>query len=183
MNNEYLWDKSGEPDPEVQQLEQVLGTLRYQPKPLELPENFRPARRNRYLPLLAIAATLALALLAGALWLRARTDSKPGQQHAANNPVAPSPVSSPEKKNEELPNRADNSIPAGQERKVFAANVQRRPRRGFPALSKTERAEAIEAKKELIVALRLASEKLNLAQRKANGPASPGQIRNQHKIG
>ena len=183
MNDEYLWDKSGEPDPEVQQLEQVLGTLRYQPKPLDLPENFRPARRNRYLPLLAIAATLALALLAGVLWLRARTESTPQKHNAVINQTAPSPVSSPEKKNEELPKVADNSIPTDQDRKVFAVKVRHRTRHSAPALSKTERAEAIEAKKELIVALRLASEKLNLAQRKANGPATPGQIRNQHKIG
>ena len=182
MSDEYLWDKSGEPDPEIQQLEQVLRTLRYQPKPLELPDNFKPARRNRYLPLLAIAATLALALLAGVLWLRAKTDSKALQHNAVINQTAPSPVTPPEKKHEELPTE-NNSSSTDQARKVFAVNVPRRTRREFPALSKAERAEAIEAKKELIVALRLASEKLNLAQRKTNGPATPGQIRNQHKIG
>ena len=34
MNNDgdYLWDKTGEPDPEIQQLEEILGTLRYQPR-------------------------------------------------------------------------------------------------------------------------------------------------------
>ena len=26
MNEEYLWDKSGEPDPEIAQLEEILGT-------------------------------------------------------------------------------------------------------------------------------------------------------------
>jgi len=183
MNDEYLWDKSGEPDPEIQQLEQVLGSLRYQPQPLELPDNVKPVRRNRYLPLLAIAATLALALLAGALWLRAKTDSKSGPHNAVITPATPSPVNPAEKKNEELPTREDNSRSTDQDRKVFAVNRQRRTKRSLPALSKTERAEALEAKKELIVALRLASEKLNLAQRKANGPATPGQIRNQHKIG
>ena len=34
---DYLWDKTGEPDPEVQQLEEILSTLRYQPRPLEIP--------------------------------------------------------------------------------------------------------------------------------------------------
>ena len=38
MNDDYLWDKSGEPDPEVQKLEEILGTLRYQPRPLNLPQ-------------------------------------------------------------------------------------------------------------------------------------------------
>ena len=44
MNDDYLWDKSGEPDPEIQELEEILAPLRYQPKPLELPTNF--PRRN-----------------------------------------------------------------------------------------------------------------------------------------
>ena len=37
MNDDYLWDKTGEPDPQIQQLEEILGTLRYQPRPLPLP--------------------------------------------------------------------------------------------------------------------------------------------------
>lgn len=64
MNDDYLWDKSGEPDPQIQQLEEILGTLRYQPKPLQLP------RQRNYRPWLAIAATLVITLLAGGLWLR-----------------------------------------------------------------------------------------------------------------
>ena len=34
MNEDYLWDKSGEPDPQIQQLEEILGTLRYRSRPL-----------------------------------------------------------------------------------------------------------------------------------------------------
>ena len=29
MNDDYLWDKTGQPDPEIQKLEEILGTLRY----------------------------------------------------------------------------------------------------------------------------------------------------------
>ena len=36
MNDDYLWDKTGEPDPEIQQLENILGELRYQPRALEI---------------------------------------------------------------------------------------------------------------------------------------------------
>jgi hypothetical protein len=64
MNDDYLWDKSGEPDPEIQELEQILGTLRYQPKPLVLP------RKRNYLAWVAIAATVVMALLAGGLWFQ-----------------------------------------------------------------------------------------------------------------
>jgi hypothetical protein len=42
--------------------------------------------------------------------------------------------------------------------------------------------EAVLAKEQLMTALRLASEKLNLAQRKTQNP-SVNQIRNQHKLG
>src|SRR5256885_830929 len=72
MNDDYLWDKSGEPDPEVQQLEEILGTLRYQHRALEIPSQPIGHRRS-YLPILAIAATVALAIVAGGLWLRAQS--------------------------------------------------------------------------------------------------------------
>jgi hypothetical protein len=67
MNDDYLWDKSGEPDPQIQQLEEILGTLRYQPQPLNLP------RRRNYLALLAIAATVVMALLAVLYFFPARS--------------------------------------------------------------------------------------------------------------
>ena len=41
IDGDYLWDKTGEPDPEIQQLEEILGTLRYQPRPLEIPEEIQ----------------------------------------------------------------------------------------------------------------------------------------------
>ena len=34
MKDDYLWDGSGEPDPEIEHLEKVLGQYRYQPKPI-----------------------------------------------------------------------------------------------------------------------------------------------------
>lgn len=66
MNDDYLWDKSGEPDPQIQELENILGTLSYQPRPLNLPR-----RRNYYVPL-AIAATVVMAILTGGVWLQLR---------------------------------------------------------------------------------------------------------------
>ena len=41
MNDDYLWDRTGEPDPEIQQLEEILGTLRYQPQPLAIPAHLQ----------------------------------------------------------------------------------------------------------------------------------------------
>ncbi len=49
MSEEYLWDKSGKPDPEIQELEEILGTLRYQPKPLVLPHSLLLRRADNKL--------------------------------------------------------------------------------------------------------------------------------------
>jgi hypothetical protein len=89
MKDDYLWDKSGQPDPEIQKLEEILGTLRYQPKPLELPQVLPASRRWNYVPLLAIAASLLLALVGGAIWLRVRSQRSPQPQQAR---VVPTPA-------------------------------------------------------------------------------------------
>ena len=76
MNDDYLWDKTGEPDPQIQQLEEILGTLRYQPKPLEIQETPLP-QRQRY-ALARHRRSVVLAILAGGIWLstRSRNDSR-----------------------------------------------------------------------------------------------------------
>jgi len=71
MKDDYLWDGSGEPDPEVQKLEKVLGRYRHDlPAPsFEQVVEVRPAKtRSRYLNFRlsfafgAIAATLLVAI-------------------------------------------------------------------------------------------------------------------------
>jgi len=153
MNDDYLWDKSGEPDPQIQQLEEILGTLRYQSKPLNLP------RRRNYFPLLAIAATVVMALLTGGLWLQLQSPD------ASISPVA---ISQPTNPRINPPLSVANKPPA--KRNVIVRN--NRDRR--------EREEALAAKQQLILALRVASEKLNTAYRRTQ---TPTQIKNQHKAG
>ncbi len=159
MNDDYLWDKSGEPDPEIQELEEILAPLRYQPKPLELPNNF--PRRN-YFPLFAIAATVLIALLAAGIWLRVKKQETEPPQEAKS--VVPSVYKEPEivKKNTDLTPKPV---------------VRKRTRK-----KSINQREAVEAKEQLMLALRVASEKLKLAQRRTQGPP-PNQIKNQHKIG
>jgi hypothetical protein len=182
MNEDYLWDKSGEPDPEIQQLEQILGTLGYQPKPLDLSDEIQPRSRNRYLPLMAIAATLLIALIAGALWLRVRNKTSPQLDRAkveSPKPQQASPNIEDKKPNEIVAVATDKGSRYVQPK----PKEVRHPR--TPQVSKmttVERQEALEAKEQLMTALRLTSEKLNLAHRKAQG-TSPNQIRNQHKVG
>src|SRR5258705_11769797 len=98
MKEEYLWDKSGEPDPEIQQLEEILGALRYQPRPLAIPEKLVIYRRRKYLPVLAIAATIVIALLAAGLWLHVQFRNAPelhkksmDQPKAQPTRIAPTP--------------------------------------------------------------------------------------------
>lgn len=77
MNEDYLWDKSGEPDPEIQRLENRLSPLGYK---LDQTPVFFPPKRSRLPYLIAIAASVLT--LCGALWVfRQRT--RPAWQVAA----------------------------------------------------------------------------------------------------
>jgi hypothetical protein len=74
MNDEkqddYLWDRSGEPDPKLERLEQVLGTLKHQGTAPVLPARRRAAARWRIrsAPFLAAAAAAVLVLASG-VWI------------------------------------------------------------------------------------------------------------------
>jgi FecR protein len=61
MNENYLWDKSGEPDPEIQRLENLLSPLGDKTPVLSFP------KRSSMPYLLAIAASLLV--LAGGVWM------------------------------------------------------------------------------------------------------------------
>ena len=135
MNDDYLWDKSGEPDPEIQKLENILGTLRYQPQPLKLHH-----RRNYFVPL-TIAATIVMALVAGALWTQIQRQEASIPAVAIAQPTTP-PINPP----------------------LSVSTSTPKPR--APRLARHDRREALAAKQQLMFALRLASEKLNAASRR-----------------
>jgi hypothetical protein len=187
MNEEYLWDKSGEPDPEIKQLEDILGTLRYQPKPLQLPELTRERQKRSYLPWLAVAAALLVALLAGVVWLKLQSgDLKQNQEAIAPRKVQPTPEQvAPDNKEKIV---QDNAFVPQKAKDVVASNrtnrgpLNRSKQARTPAIQSAPSKEALLAKEQLLSALRLASEKLNFAQRKVQG-STPNPIRNQHKIG
>ena len=65
MNEEYLWERRGEPDPEIVNLEELPAPLSYRPRP---PIEIR--RRSRPVKAWALAAA-AVAIAAGCLWLAA----------------------------------------------------------------------------------------------------------------
>jgi hypothetical protein len=56
MNEDYLWDRSGEPEPEVARLEQLLGQLRWSERALKRAKSAPPWRQRRWWTLTAAAA-------------------------------------------------------------------------------------------------------------------------------
>lgn len=76
MNNDYLWDGSGKPDPDIENLEKTLGRFRHNrpapPFPVIIPGN-EPKRSRFAWPLSIfprfVFATGTIALLAVAIWL------------------------------------------------------------------------------------------------------------------
>ncbi|HEV2383618.1 MAG TPA: FecR domain-containing protein [Terriglobia bacterium] len=70
MKQDYLWDRSGEPDPEIEGLENVLGRFRHGAAAPEFPlvtprPKLRFTRSRRFWQLAAMAATVALVFV---LW-------------------------------------------------------------------------------------------------------------------
>ncbi len=188
MEDNYLWDRSGEPDPAIQELEAILGTLRYQPRPLEIPQHIQPGRRRSFFPALAIAAAIALFAILLSLWfsfsrrqtLEAKHDKQidkqittPQPQDKPNNAPSQALVQNPMPKVIQKRSEAPRNLLAGNKSRPSRTVIRQ------PQLTPEELAE----KEQVLVALRLVSAKLNLAQRKTQGLPQLNTIRNQHKIG
>jgi hypothetical protein len=188
MEDNYLWDRSGEPDPEVQELEEILGTLRYQPRPLEIPQDIRVNRQRSFYPVMAIAAGIALLAVLLGLWVSFNQRQAPAPIQAKQddqNKVVPAQVT-----NDAVvrPGPVAVSSPRPQEtakrespRNLLARNRSRATR--TPVRQTELTVEELAEKQQVLVALRLVSAKLNVAQRKAQGEPQLKVIRNQHKIG
>jgi hypothetical protein len=183
MKDNYLWDRSGEPDPEIQELEDTLGTLRYQPRPLQIPHNFQAGARRSYFPAMAIAAAIALFAILVGVWFGLNRRQAPASEvkHDAR-------IETPRRefKPESAPAQVAEAPKPGATKKrepprdllaVYKSGSRTVARR--PGLTPQELAD----KEQVLVALRLVSAKLNLAQRKTQGLPQLNSIRNQHKIG
>jgi hypothetical protein len=59
MNEDYLWDRSGPPDPEIQRLEETLATLRYRPGSAGIPAAVHSPRSTALAKFAAAAVVLA----------------------------------------------------------------------------------------------------------------------------
>jgi hypothetical protein len=73
MNDTYLWEGTGAPDPELQRLESMLRQFQHSGAALQLPprtsansaKSLYALARNRWIPLFAAAAILLLAIIGG----------------------------------------------------------------------------------------------------------------------
>jgi hypothetical protein len=198
VNDDYLWDKSGEPDPEIEQLEQLLGSLRYErtAKALPLPTRAPIQPRRTFKPFLAIAAALLLMLTAGGLWLIFSGGLQKNAAGVAANGVEP--VRPSERFNLESISATalhDSTEKAGKlEQPINVAIVshpdrpRRRPARRDAAATLAAKAtpsnrdekisadEALAAREQLIKALHLTSSKLNQVQKKMQENKSAGPV-------
>jgi hypothetical protein len=209
---DYLWDRTGEPDPEVQQLEEILGTLRYQPRPLEIPADLPPNiliwRERKFFrdfaPGLAIAATIAMVVLGLGLWFslqRLQRSQPPEVVQTPNQPAASSPPTAPApgpvQDNNALASDGSNSkniASPGRHRvnqSQLAVNRNSDAGRGLvknqikdSAVAENDLQEAAAAKHQLLLGLRVACAKISFAQKKAQESTNPRDIiHNQRKIG
>ncbi|MBA3712529.1 MAG: hypothetical protein H0W76_08775 [Pyrinomonadaceae bacterium] len=197
--SDYLWDKSGEPDAEVERLEQLLGPLRHQPRELQLPrEDESPAPpAARFLfrwPALAVAAALILMTLVG-VWrgLMNNSDASSAEVAGVMRETPPRPVSSgptaPQGPDQVEINVGSNVGRSDAPESTLATSPPRHTRKQHRRTRQhrlTEQAvpvnrerqeiaaemlEARRAKEQLMLALHVASAKFNLAERKAPGLA------------
>lgn len=188
MKEDYLWDKTGEVDEEIAELENMLGRLRYkrpaQPLPL-------PAITHSWFRLntaaLAIAASLVLLLLAGGLWLKL---SRPGSAIGtiasgpppATGPVNPTGETMATKANQQTfvednlpPKKVDETAPSRVMRNKFVM-VKYRETQRTRELRQAQLRRGEIAKEQLLKALFITSEKLNVAQKKIQGTLVSGPI-------
>jgi hypothetical protein len=180
MKEDYLWDKSGETDAEIAELEQTLGRLRYKRpvEPLPLPTTSRKWFRPLFSPAFAIAATLVILLLAGGLWLGLRRAHSVGRINAASGPPPPTGPVKPDglsvvKKDEKqsivnpsfTPHRTIRHATSERQQ----ALAQARTVNNMSRIRREEIARGQEAKAQLIKALLITSDKLNEVQKKIQG--------------
>jgi hypothetical protein len=188
MKEDYLWDRSGEPDPELQKLEEILGTLRYQPRPLQIPADIQVRRSRSLSTALAIAAAIALFAVLLGLWFHFhRPVIAPPLEARRNSQTEQKPIgTAPQVASGKGISQSASLKRTGNNRKPAARNLVATRKTPFirrdtsqPELTPQELAE----KEQVLIALRLVSAKLNLAQRKTQGAPQLNTIRNQRKIG
>jgi hypothetical protein len=179
MKEDYLWDKTGT-DPAIEKLENALSAFRFDESSLQIPVIARaPVEGRRYFKFLsfgfAAAACACVAVISWALWAPV---SDPNAVSAPEQAAAqPAGISSQEIVNKpDLPVAADLKAPAGNighykkavKKAVRPVAVTARVKK--PALvTEPFTKEEIYAYNQLVLALSITSDKLNLVKEKIPG--------------
>ncbi|HEU4391557.1 MAG TPA: hypothetical protein VFV34_27450 [Blastocatellia bacterium] len=134
MNDDYLWDGSGEVDPEIESLEQSLGELRYR-KTTGVPST--PVRRTGWR--LFAAAAVVLAVIAGVILLysgrlqRVDRETKAADKIGDTSPQTAQQIDEKsDRANEESPKQAVDRGPAPDKRPVHLRRTDRVARSPLP---------------------------------------------------
>ena len=187
MNDEYLWQKTGE-DPEVEKLEKVLSVFRYREAVApamvadrEALEEKRP--RWRLSLTLAFASSVAVTILA-VMWIqlggeKSESLSTPDLVFVSGSEnltlSVPAAVEPPAVKNRDLPPRPARSH--GRNIKRTTASLERRVKAKDSPVRDTVAALTDEEKyayRQLMLALSISSSKLKIVQDTINGSEETG---------
>lgn len=93
MKDDYLWDGSGEPDPDIEEIEKALGSLRFQARPLDARIEQQLSARRPFFWLKYAAAAAILVMAVAAAWLLLVPGNPPPSELRAilKTPEAPPP--------------------------------------------------------------------------------------------
>jgi hypothetical protein len=166
--NDYLWDGTGEPDADVEQLETALRPLRYAPpaKPFTLP-NVDAPRRNGNGSVLrwALAAAVAFAALALGIWLIRQPSAAPLLVASAGSAEQtdlnwPSTATVPES-----PGVDGNTAVSTSRVRSDGARIRQQQ---IAARARAEQREGRLAAEQLLKALQITSDQLNYVRTRAS---------------
>lgn len=187
MKDDYLWDKTGEPDPELQHLERVMGQLRHRRTAEDLPAFEIPRTQPRMISkVLAIAAAFAFAALALGAFAALHRQSK--NVDVKGGPVVMVNLPSSNVESSDAPIRAADAaqqqnnqveqvkVSDTNPKSTTVVGARRRDinRSREALISEREQAEGLMAKEQLIKALVITSNKLDFVQKKVKGDERRG---------
>ncbi|HKS29543.1 MAG TPA: hypothetical protein VJS44_17070 [Pyrinomonadaceae bacterium] len=189
MKDDYLWDKSGEPDPEIERLERIMGGLRSRRGAEDLMPAFEKlSRRKSVRPSakwLAFAATVAFAVLAlGVFGVMQRQTGK--QETAKSEMVMVNPTPTDSLIEEVAPPNTSGETGRTENDSQGAATTQTTKRSPLEArrrnivrrresfITQQERTEGLLAKEQLLKALQITSTELDSVQKKVQGDEKAG---------
>jgi hypothetical protein len=154
MNDDYLWDRSGEPDPEIEQLEQALSQYRYQAQPISVAlESQLNVRRTGWVKYAAVAAAVLVALAGFWLFKLQTKPVTPTETQANHEQPNPEPPQTASPSNDKVMPEQSLQTPAPRSTGVVASAAPRRNRR--TVTPKTEEVEPIDGSS--VIAVRLPS--------------------------